>query len=214
MKLIDLANQHNLSLEALQIELLSEFPNVEEWDEIPVEAMPKVQELLNKTPEIKEMTSVFALPSATDSESSTGNESNGNSNGNGHLPEAEALTIAQEYGVSIDFVYAVKNAEIQLQLDAETEFKSGIAEAELLIAAKEAGKALVFEAYDENRHQEREQKLNQIESIKANGLNFLRQKYGVNSQQRASKASERFNQSQQKLDSVNLGIEGFFARKK
>ncbi|HEY9708807.1 MAG TPA: hypothetical protein V6D48_11445 [Oculatellaceae cyanobacterium] len=210
MQLSDLANQHNLSLESLQIELLNEFPDVEEWDEIPAEAMPRVQELLNKAPEIKEMAQAFALPAASDN----GNGSHGNNgNDNGHLPEAEALTIAQEYGVSTDFVYAVKNADIQLQLDAETEFKSGIAEAELLIAAKEAGKTLVYEAYDENRHHERQQKLNQIQSIKANGLDFLRQKYGVNPRARATQANERFNQVKQQLDSLDVGVEGFFSKK-
>jgi hypothetical protein len=210
MQLSDLANQHNLSLESLQIELLNEFPDVEEWDEIPAEAMPLVQELLNKAPEIKEMTQAFALPAASDN----GNGSHGNNgNDNGHLPEAEALTIAQEYGVSTDFVYAVKNADIQLQLDAETEFKSGIAEAELLITAKEAGKTLVYEAYDENRHHERQQKLNQIQSIKASGLDFLRQKYGVNPRARATQANERFNQVKQQLDSLDVGVEGFFSKK-
>lgn len=210
MKLIDLANQHNLSLDSLQIELLNEFPDVEQWDEIPAEAMPKVQELLSKTPEIKEMANAFALPAASDN----GNGSDGNNgNDNGHLPETEALTIAQEYGVSIDFVYAVKNAHIQLQLDAETEFKSGIAEAELLIAAKEAGKTLVYEAYDENRHQERQQKLNQIQSIKNNGLDFLRQKYGINPQQRASKANERLTQIQHKLASSDVDVTAFFDKK-
>lgn len=205
MQLSDLANQHNLSLESLQIELLNKFPNVEEWDEIPDVAMPLVQELLSKAPEIKEMAQAFALPAASDD----GN----NSNNNRHLPEASALTIAQEYGVSTDFVYAVKNADIQLQLDAETEFKSGIAEAELLIAAKEAGKALVFEAYDSNRFTMRQQKISQIESIKANGLNFLRQKYGVKPQQRASQANERFNQVKQQVDSPDVGVESFFAKK-
>lgn len=205
MQLSDLANQHNLSLESLQIELLNKFPNVEEWDEIPDVAMPLVQELLNKAPEIKEMAQAFALPAASDD----GN----NSNNNRHLPEASALTIAQEYGVSTDFVYAVKNADIQLQLDAETEFKSGIAEAELLIAAKEAGKALVFEAYDSNRFNSRQQKISQIESIKANGLNFLRQKYSVKPQQRASQANERFNQVKQQVDSLDVGVESFFAKK-
>lgn len=210
MRLIDLANQHNLSLESLQIELLNEYPDVEEWDEIPDRAMPLVQELLNKAPEIKEMVQAFALPAASDS--SNGSDGN-NGNENEHLPEAEALTIAQEYGVSTDFVYAVKNADIQLQLDAETEFKSGIAEAELLIAAKEAGKTLVYEAYDENRYQERQQKLNQIQSIKANGLDFLRQKYGVNPRARATQANERFNQVKQQLDSLDVGVEGFFSKK-
>ena len=210
MQLSDLASQHNLSLESLQIELLNEFPDVEEWDEIPDVAMPLVQKLLNKAPEIKEMTNAFALPEASDN----GNGSHGNNgNDNGHLPEAEALTIAQEYGVSTDFVYAVKNADIQLQLDAETQFKSGIAEAELLIAAREAGKTLVYEAYDENRHQERQQKLNQIQSIKANGLDFLRQKYGVNPRARATQANERFNQVKQQLDSLDVGVEGFFSKK-
>lgn len=210
MQLSDLANQHNLSLESLQIELLNEFPDVEEWDEIPAEAMPRVQELLNKAPEIKEMTNAFALPAASDN--GKGSDEN-NGNDNGHLPEAEALTIAQEYGVSTDFVYAVKNADIQLQLDAETEFKSGIAEAELLIAAKEAGKALVYEAYDENRYQERQQKLNQIQSLKANGLDFLRQKYGVNPRARASKANERLTQIQQGLAESNVDVKAFFAKR-
>ncbi|MDP8933617.1 MAG: hypothetical protein M3N42_05625 [Cyanobacteriota bacterium] len=210
MQLSDLANQHNLSVESLQIELLNEFPDVEEWDEIPDVAMPLVQELLNKAPEIKEMVQAFALPSGSDN----GNGSDSNKgNDNGYLPEAEALTIAQEYGVSTDFVYAVKNADIQLQLDAEIEFKSGIAEAELLIAAKEAGKALVFEAYDSNRHQERQQKISQIESIKANGLDFLRQKYGVKPQQRASQANERFNQVKQQIDSPDVDVARFFANK-
>ena len=210
MKLIDLAKQHNLSLESLQIELLNEFPDVEQWDEIPYEAMPKVQDLLSKAPEIKEMTKAFALPAASDN----GNGSNiNNGNDNGHLPEASALTIAEEYGVSTDFVYAVKNADIQLQLDAETEFKSGIAEAELLIAAHEAGKTLVYEAYDENRHQERQQKLKQIRAIKANGLDFLRQKYGVNPRARATQANERFNQVKQQLDSLDVGVESFFSKK-
>jgi len=210
MRLIDLANQHNISLESLQIELLNEFPDVEEWDEIPDRAMSKVQELLNKTPEIKEMAQAFALPAASDNGNGSGSN---NGNDSGHLPEAEALTIAQEYGVSTDFVYAVKNADIQLQLDAETEFKSGIAEAELLIAAKEAGKTLVYEAYDENRFNERQQKLNQIQSIKANGLDFLRQKYGVNPRARATQANERFNQVKQQLDSLDVGVEGFFSKK-
>src|SRR5919202_904562 len=99
MRLSDLAKQHNLSLESLQIELLNEFPDVEEWDEIPDVAMPLVLELLNKAPEIKEMAQAFALPSASDN----GNGSDGkNGNNHGHLPEAEALTIAQEYGVSTD----------------------------------------------------------------------------------------------------------------
>jgi hypothetical protein len=209
MQLSDLAKQHNLSLDSLQIELLNEFPDVEQWDEIPDSAMPKVQELLNKAPEIKEMAHAFALPAASDN----GSGSNGN-NDNGHLPEAEALTIAQEYGVSTDFVYAVKNADIQLQLDAETEFKSGIAEAELLIAAKEAGKTLVYEAYDENRYQERQQKLNQIQSIKANGLDFLRQKYGVNPRARASKANERLTQIQQGLAESNVDVNAFFVKNK
>ena len=123
------------------------------------------------------------------------------------------MTIAQEYGVSTDFVYAVKNADIQLQLDAETEFKSGIAEAELLIAAKEAGKTLVYEAYDENRHHERQQKLNQIQSIKANGLDFLQKKYGVNPQKRASKANERLTQFQQRLAETDVDVKAFFAKK-
>jgi hypothetical protein len=210
MQLSDLANQHNLSLESLQIELLNEFPDVEEWDEIPDVAMPRVQELLKKAPEIREMAQAFALPAANDN----GNGSDVNKgNDNGHLPEAEALTIAQEYGVSTDFVYAVKNADIQLQLDAETEFKSGIAEAELLIAAKEAGKALVFEAYDSNRFTSRQQKISQIESIKANGLDFLRQKYGVKPQQRSSVANERFNQVKQQIDSVDVDVARFFAKK-
>jgi hypothetical protein len=202
MQLSDLASQHNLSLESLQIELLNEFPNVEQWDEIPSVAIPRIQELLNKAPEIKEKTNAFALPSTEN-----------NSTDNGQLPEAEALTIAQEYGVSTDFVYAVKNAEIQLQLDAETEFKSGIAEAELLIAAKEAGKALVFEAYDSNRYQERQQKLSQIEEIKTNGLEFLRQKYGINPQQRASKANERLTQVQQGLADADVDVKAFFAKR-
>lgn len=202
MRLSDLASQHNLSLESLQIELLNEFPDVEQWDEIPSVAMPRIQELLNKAPEIKEKTNAFALPST---------ENNGTDNG--QLPEAEALTIAQEYGVSTDFVYAVKNAEIQLQLDAETEFKSGIAEAELLIAAKEAGKALVFEAYDSNRSQERHQKLSQIEEIKTNGLEFLRQKYGINPQQRAKKAHERLTQNQQGLADSDVDVKAFFAKR-
>jgi DNA-directed RNA polymerase beta' subunit len=110
-------------------------------------------------------------------------------------------------------VYAVKNADIQLQLDAETEFKSGIAEAELLIAAKEAGKTLVYEAYDENRFNERQQKLNQIQSIKANGLDFLRQKYGVNPQARASKANERLTQIQQRIAETDVDVNAFFAKK-
>ncbi|HEY9613855.1 hypothetical protein [Allocoleopsis sp.] len=210
MQLSDLANQHNLSLDSLQIELLNEFPDVEQWDEIPDSAMPKVQELLNKAPEIKEMAHAFALPAASDNGSGS-NRNNGNENG--HLPKAEALTIAQEYGVSTDFVYAVKNADIQLQLDAETEFKSGIAEAELLIAAKEAGKALVYEAYDENRDLERQQKLNQIQSLKANGLDFLRQKYGVNPGARASKANERLTQIQQGLAESNVDVKAFFVKK-
>jgi hypothetical protein len=156
------------------------------------------------------MAQAFALPAANDN----GNGSDVNKgNDNGHLPEAEALTIAQEYGVSTDFVYAVKNADIQLQLDAETEFKSGIAEAELLIAAKEAGKALVFEAYDSNRFTSRQQKISQIESIKANGLDFLRQKYGVKPQQRSSVANERFNQVKQQIDSVDVDVARFFAKK-
>ena len=210
MQLSDLANQHNISLESLQIELLNEFPDVEEWDEIPDRAMSKVQELLNKTPEIKEMAQAFALPAASDNGNGSGSN---NGNDSGHLPEAEALTIAQEYGVSTDFVYAVKNADIQLQLDAETEFKSGIAEAELLIAAKEAGKTLVYEAYDENRFNERQQKLNQIQSIKANGLDFLRQKYGVNPQARASKANERLTQIQQRIAETDVDVNAFFAKK-
>jgi hypothetical protein len=211
MRLIELASQHNLSLESLQIELLNEFPDVEQWEEIPEKAMPKLQELLSKAPEIKEMANAFALPAS----SNNGKGSDGNNgNDNGYLPETEALTIAQEYAVSIDFVYAVKNANIQLQLDAETEFKSGIASAELLIAAHEAGKALVFEAYDSNRFTERQQKLSQIEEIKTKGLEFLRQKYNIKSpQERASQANERFAQIQQKLAVAHVDVNDFFAKK-
>jgi hypothetical protein len=71
----------------------------------------------------------------------------------------------------------------------------------------------VYEAYDENRFNERQQKLNQIQSIKANGLDFLRQKYGGNPQARATQANERLTQIQQGLTESNVDVKAFFAKK-
>jgi hypothetical protein len=71
----------------------------------------------------------------------------------------------------------------------------------------------VYEAYDENRYQERQQKLNQIQSIKANGLDFLRQKYGGNPRARASNANERLTKLQQKLAETDVDVNAFFVKK-
>lgn len=180
MQLIDLAKQHELSLEALHCQLLTEFPNVEEWDDIPEAAMPRIQELLSKTPEIKEMANFFALPAADNGEERT-------------LPEEGALTIAQEYGISTEFVYGVWSAIEQSRLDELLEFKLGQALAKRKIVSRLQGEADVMERYDQARDKERLSKLQMIQELSQ----------GCDQNGRTKKASDRMVAIQQRLSSLD-----------